>query len=261
MYKVLLVEDEDIIRKGLMFMVDWLKVQCVVVGEAADGEEGLALLQALQPDIVITDVKMPFKDGLAMLEEGRSQGDFEAIIISGYDEFEYAKKAITLDVTEYLLKPVDFTQLYQALEKLTQKMEEKRALRQYQQAVIRQKPDFRLEWPSRHKNKYTTRLLSHIQAHYREKVSLQELSREYGISCTYLNAKFKEDTHFTFNDFLNRYRIWQAVELLKQNTLKLYEIAELVGFPEYKYFNLVFKKYVGCSPRQFSEAVTERLPT
>ena len=114
MDKVLLVEDEDIIRRGLLYAVDWLKEDCVVVGEAIDGVDGLEKIDTLRPDIVITDVKMPYLDGLGMLEQSRDRG-YEAIILSGYDEFSYAKRAISLDVTEYLLKPVDFDALHESL--------------------------------------------------------------------------------------------------------------------------------------------------
>ena len=69
MYKVLIVEDEDIIRKGLLFTVNWQEAGCVVVGEAVDGEEGLEKIRETRPDIVIVDINMPIKDGLAMLEE------------------------------------------------------------------------------------------------------------------------------------------------------------------------------------------------
>ena len=255
MYKVLLVEDEEIIRKGLMFAVDWLKAGCVVVGEAMDGEEGLARIEELQPDIVITDVKMPFVDGLQMLERSRGQ-DYEAIILSGYDEFAYAKKAISLDVTEYLLKPVDFPTLYKTLEKMAQKIEQKRAMRQLK-ASEKEKAAPLLQLPMQGKSKYTEKLLRRIRKDYAKKLSLQELSEEYGVSSVYLHTKFKQDMHYTFNDFLNRYRIMQAVELLKEGRWKVYEVGEMTGFQDYKYFTAVFKKYVGYAPGKFREASEE----
>ena len=84
MLKVLLVEDENLIRRGLQYKMDWTEVNCVVVGEAATGQEGLAQIKALHPDIVITDIRMPDMDGLEMLREGRAICPFHAIIISGY---------------------------------------------------------------------------------------------------------------------------------------------------------------------------------
>ena len=96
MLKVLLVEDENLIRRGLQYKMDWTEVNCVVVGEAATGQEGLTQIKALRPDIVITDIRMPDMDGLEMLREGRAVCPFHAIIISGYGEFDYAQQAIRL---------------------------------------------------------------------------------------------------------------------------------------------------------------------
>ena len=100
MYKVLIVEDEDIIRKGLLFMVNWQDADCVVVGEAADGLEGLEKIRDTSPDIVVVDINMPVKDGLSMLEDSIEEYGYDAIIVSGYSDFEYARKAIRLGVTE-----------------------------------------------------------------------------------------------------------------------------------------------------------------
>lgn len=260
MNKVLVVEDEEIIRKGLLFTVDWLRAGCVVVGEAADGNEGLAKIAALQPDIVITDVKMPFKDGLEMLAESIAVFHYEAIILSGYGEFEYAQKAIALGVTDYLLKPIDFEQLYLVLAKAGEKLTAARNLRTYQRqhegtAVF---DGVLAENVMTHcRNEHVQKLLEHIRLHYQEKISLSELSDAYGFSSTYLNTKFKQETNYTFNDFLNRYRIVQAADLLRQNRLKVYEVAEAVGFQDYKYFNQVFKKYVGQAPGKFISSLGE----
>lgn len=253
MYKILIVEDEDTIRKGLIFMMDWLKVNCVVAGEAADGEEGLEKIKEIRPDIVITDIKMPFKNGIQMLEESIALYGYEAIIISGYSEFEDAKKAITLNVTEYLLKPIDFNHLYQTIEKLTDKIEASKKIREYIKTLDHIHTDLILDPPlmQSFKSKYVGKLLEDIKVCYNQKISLNELSKKYGLSCTYLNAKFKKETNYTFNDFLNRYRVLQAVELLKQDNMKVYEIAEAVGFQDYKYFIQVFKKYIGESPSKF----------
>ena len=97
-------------------------------------------------------------------------------------------------------------------------------------------------------------MLQYIQQHYAEHISLTDLSQELNISCTHLNAKFKGEMGYTFHDFLNYYRICKAVELQKQRNYKLYEIAELVGFSDYKYFNKVYKRYVGYAPNKIFPA-------
>ena len=116
MLKVLLVEDENLIRRGLAFQMNWTDVGCVLVGEAASGEEGLEQIEALHPDIVITDIRMQDMDGLDMIRRGQEICSFRSIILSGYSEFDYAQKAIRLGVLEYLLKPVDEARLAAALD-------------------------------------------------------------------------------------------------------------------------------------------------
>ena len=258
MYKVLIVEDEDIIRKGLMFMVDWQEADCVVAGEAVDGQDGLEKIREHRPDIVIVDINMPVKDGLAMLEESISEYGYDAIIVSGYSEFEYARKAIGLGVTEYLLKPVNFNELYDALDKITRKQKAAARLRDDMKQIDMEKKKLGiLDGISldeiKEGNRYVEFMMDYIRQHYSSRVSLTDVSEQCGMSCTYLNSKFKSDTGYTFNDFLNRYRMQKAVDLLKENKYKVYEIADLVGFSDYKYFIKVFKKYVGCSPVRFVE--------
>lgn len=252
MYRVLIVEDEDIIRKGLMFMADWTKVGCTVVGEAADGEEGLEKIKSLSPDIVIADVKMPIKSGIKMLEESIDHYGYDAIIISGYNEFSYAQKAVSLGVTEYLLKPVDFDELYAAIKKIISKQQASHRyqhnLQQYQHPPLLSSAILQLKNTN---DLNVNHMLSYIRNQYANRISLTDLSIKYNLSCTYLNSKFKVETGYTFNDYLNRYRILKAVDYLKLRKWKVYEIAEWVGFSDYKYFIKVFKKYIGCSPIKF----------
>lgn len=239
MLKVLLVEDENLIRRGLQYKLDWTEVNCVVAGEAATGQEGLSQIRALRPDIVITDIRMPDMDGLEMLREGRTVCPFHAIIISGYSEFDYAQQAIRLGVAEYLLKPVDVNELKNCLRRIAAGTQPKRESDALPETADK---------PTSLKNKYADAMLQYIRQHYAEHISLTDLSQQLNISCTHLNAKFKAETGYTFHDFLNYYRIRRAVELQKQGERKLYEIAELVGFSDYKYFNKVYKKYTGYSP-------------
>ncbi len=255
MYKVLIVEDEEIIRRGLMYIVNWSREGCVVVGEAGDGEDGIKKITELAPDIVITDVRMPFMDGLSMLEKTRSI-PYETIIISGYDAFDYAKRAISLDVTEYLLKPVDVDALHQALERVKEKLQKKRFYRweKREGGVASHAVALLMDLPEP-QNPYVREMLEMVHKRYASKLSVQQISQELGVSSVYLHTKFKQEMHYTFNDFLNRYRIGKAVEGLRQRDQKVYEIAELVGFSDYKYFISVFKKYTGCSPKKFMEQI------
>ncbi|MCY1713751.1 response regulator transcription factor [Caproiciproducens galactitolivorans] len=258
MYKVLLVEDEDIIRKGLMFMMNWAEYGCTIVSEAVNGKDGLDKIAGFRPDIVITDVKMPFLDGIEMLKKSIEEYGFEAIILSGYSEFDYAKEAVSLGVTEYLLKPLDMDLLGKALKKTAAKIAEKGEIEAFRRSrKIAAETDILLAGMAcrNHQSKYGKEMLDYIDRHYCEKISISDLCGRLNVSVTYLNAKFKEETNYTFNDFLNRYRIVRAVKMLKDSDMKVYEIAEAVGFQDYKYFIQVFKKYIGCSPIKFVNAL------
>ena len=122
-YKVFFVEDEIITREGIRDNVDWRASGFEFCGEAPGGEMALPLLRASQPDVLITDIKMPFMDGLQLSKIVRERMPWvKIVILSGHDEFEYAQKAIGLGVTDYLLKPVDAAELQSVVQKSVEKM-------------------------------------------------------------------------------------------------------------------------------------------
>ena len=136
--KVFICEDESIVREGLRDMIPWEKYGCEFVGDAPDGEMALPMIRELKPDVLITDITMPFMDGLSLSKIVTSeQPDIKVIIISGYSDFEYARQAIELGVEQYLLKPVTRADMIKALEGIRQKIveenEQKNYLSKYEQ--------------------------------------------------------------------------------------------------------------------------------
>ena len=116
MLKVLIVEDEEMIRKGIVLTVDWAALDCVVVGEASNGLEGLEAAKRLEPTLIITDLKMPKMDGIEMLRTLRAQGcGAYVIILTAYDDFTYAQSALRLGAVDYLLKPFHDGELEEAV--------------------------------------------------------------------------------------------------------------------------------------------------
>lgn len=127
-YKVFFVEDEIVTREGIRDNVDWKAFGFEFCGDAADGEMALPLVRAAKPDVLITDIKMPFMDGLQLAKIVRERmPGVKIVILSGHDEFEYAQKAIELGVTEYLLKPVTVHNLQQTLQKIATQLDRERA--------------------------------------------------------------------------------------------------------------------------------------
>jgi len=130
MIKVFLVEDEIIMREGIRHNIDWEKEGFEFVGEASDGELAYPLIQKLKPDILITDIRMPFMDGLELSRLVKQEmPDVKIIILSGYDEFEYAKEGINIGITEYLLKPIAGAKLLEAVKKVGQLVLDERRFR------------------------------------------------------------------------------------------------------------------------------------
>lgn len=262
MYKVLIVEDEEMIRKGLHYTYNWTGADCVVVGEAKNGKDGLMKIDELEPDIVLVDINMPVMNGLTMLEKSKDKYIYSAIIISGYDEFDYAKSAIKLGVSEYLLKPVEEVQLFEALDRAKNEVKLKK---QYE--IVKDKlenvedvdvlrgdflnSDFQ-------GSKHVMDMIRYVEENHKEKIKLKDMVELTGMSDTYLNQKFKEETSYTFNEFLNRYRIQKSINMMKTGEGKIYTIASDVGFSNYRYFISVFKKYTNVTPGEFLEYFRNR---
>lgn len=137
MYKVLLVDDEPSIREGLKTLIDWHEHGFAVCGDAVNGKDGLRRCAELQPDLVLADIRMPGMDGLQMIEEIIKRGmACRFIILTGYSEFHYAKKAIDCGVDSYLLKPIDPGELRDKLSRLRTMMDREKALQEQREGSV-----------------------------------------------------------------------------------------------------------------------------
>ncbi|WP_026504872.1 response regulator [Butyrivibrio sp. NC3005] len=134
--RVFLVDDEIVVREGIREAFPWDESQYTLVGEAPDGEMAVPMIRDTNPDIVITDIKMPFMDGIELCNILRSQFPWISIIVlSGYDEFEYARKCIQLGVKEYLLKPINAEELHICLDKVRLVIEQEKKEREHAQSL------------------------------------------------------------------------------------------------------------------------------
>lgn len=125
LYRIILVDDEEEVRKSIIHKIDWNVVGFQVVGDAENGEDALEKIELLEPDVVLTDIRMPYMDGLTLSEKIRQKyPSMKIVIFSGYDDFEYAQRAIKLNVTEYILKPVNVEELTAILKKIKKNLDE-----------------------------------------------------------------------------------------------------------------------------------------
>lgn len=241
MLKVLIVEDEEMIRKGIVLTVDWAALDCVVVGEAANGAQGLEAARRLEPSLIITDLKMPQMDGIEMLTALRAEGcTAYVIILTAYDNFAYAQSALRLGAVDYLLKPFHDGDLENAVTRIQQR----------QQPAAEATPIGAARKGD--KSKYVLEAMDYISKHYNEPdISVGTVAQSLNISEGYLSHTFKKETDYTLLNYLTRYRIHKAMELLKDCRVKVYEVAEQVGYRDIAYFSATFKKYAGISPSEY----------
>ena len=255
MLRVLIAEDEEMIRKGLVYTTDWLSMDCVVVAEAADGRDGYEKILEHRPDVVITDICMPFMDGIEMIKKASEQVRFKSILLTSYADFEYARRAIEARVCEYLLKPVDEEALADIMERLGDSRQVEHVM---EQAEI-EGGNLNLEYYMQldlSENQYVSRAIKAIREDFARKLSIESISDDLGVSASYLSRKFKEVTGQTFLDFLNKYRVQQAIVMLGTRQYRISEISEATGFTDYKHFCSVFKKYTSKSPTKFIKGVS-----
>lgn len=397
MYRVLIVDDEPVIRKGLRDTIEWDSLGLEISGEACNGAEALALIQANRPHILITDIRMPGMDGIELVKTIRDLGmNIKIIILSGFSDYAFLKEAIRLGVESYLLKPIDndelisnlvdavnniekeilrATQLSQGIELLRSntlnrlvtnaigrgefeekasfldvsltaerflcavciaedekngvfgygeplvalairnicdvlakgmsitfidaknrvvllfsggREEEMRAAadgilenvakqalencgisivtnvgitvstpediwKSYASATVRFDRERMAAEADQLEGKWSNavdRTLAYIVAHYHEALTLKQVAYVCDINTSYLGQIFKKETGESFTNYVNKYRIKKAKELLSHSSLRVYEIAEKVGFTDYHYFLRIFKKITGIIPTE-----------
>ena len=245
MLKVLIVDDEDLVRRGIVLGVDWAARGCVVVGEASNGEEGIAAVERYSPNLIITDVRMPRMDGIEMMKQLRQKGcKAHVIILTAYSDFSYARSALQFGADDYLLKPFRDQELIAAIDKVRQKERELTALT----------PQDTLPLVKGDKSKYVLQALEYIAAHYSDQdISITSIASHLGVSEGHLSHVFKKETSYTIISYLTQYRVHAAMKLLQDCRYKVYEVAEMVGYRDVAYFGSTFKKLVGMSPSEYQD--------
>lgn len=243
MLKVLIVDDEAVVRRGIVLGIDWAARGCVLAGEASNGEEGLAAVERYSPSLIITDVRMPRMDGIEMLSRLRERGNrARVILLTAHSDFAYAQSAVKLGADDYLLKPFRNEELIAAIDKVRRK---ERELATPAAALPLAKGD---------KSKYVLQALQYISLHYAdEDISITAIAQHLQVSEGHLSHVFKKETGYTVINYLTQYRIHRAMELLRDCRRKVYEVAGEVGYRDVTYFGSTFKKLVGVSPSEYQD--------
>lgn len=249
MLKVLVVDDERFVRQGLVMGTDWSDLDCTVVAEAEDGESGLAAARRYNPDLIISDIRMPQMDGIEMLRLLREEGSRARVIfLTAYSDFSYARSAVKLLASDYLLKPFEDGELEAAVTKIREQIYMERE----EKAKAEEEKLPRLTLNSSGKSKYVAKALAYIAEHYGdEDISVGTVADSLGISQGHLSHSFKKETEYTVMAYIMRYRMNAAIKLLSGSRYKVYEVAEMVGYRDITYFSSTFKKIVGVPPSEY----------
>ena len=234
MIKVMLVEDEVGTRNLLRIIVNWEEFHMKIVGEAQNGREALFRMQEEMPDLVVTDIKMPIMDGIALAEEIMEKYPaVKVIIVTAYDDFKYAQKALRAGAVDFILKPLKRQEVKDALLRVGRQIE---TVEEGAKDVIDQIRDF-------------------IEENYAQSsLSLSKVAEKYYLNSSYLSRTFRKKTGVPFVEYLNKIRIKHACDYLKSGNWKVYEIAEKVGIPNPDYFGRCFRKYMGISVNDYKKS-------
>lgn len=241
--KVLLVDDEIMIREGFKKLFDWEAHDCEVVGEAADGMEALVKIDSLLPDIAIMDINIPIVNGLKVIQKSRlKHPDMAFVIVSGYDDFSYCREALRLQITDYILKPVNYDEFGSCIDSLRISLFEK-DLKKRQDTGDEETPVFMI--------------VRYIQEHLSEDISLNILAEKFHLSAPYISQIFKQEIGVNFLAYLTGIRMEHAKKLLLSTAYSIAEISERSGYADYRVFTKAFKKAEGVTPSQFRRNLAE----
>jgi two-component system, response regulator YesN len=282
LYTIIIVDDEAAIRHGLVHYVDWKAMGFSVKTAFEDGKEAMAYLKNNKVDVVLTDIRMAEVSGLNLADFiNKNLPETCVLLMSGYKEFEYAKQAITHNVREYLLKPVEIDQLKQVFEKLHHEIAESKALsslknmlpldeERFIKTLIEKKPTSNSELESlimglingtasdenkTSKSDYIHSIIAkakeYIEENLSRDISLEDVSDHIYLSPVYFSRFFKEHNGKNFIIYVTEQRMKRAKQLLESRKYKVHEISQKVGYQSSKYFTRVFKKTYGITPTEY----------
>ena len=240
MYKVLLVDDEELERKILCFVLQNSSLPITIVGEAASGREALDKVRLTRPDLIIMDIKMPGIDGIEATRQIKAlYPTIEVIILSAYSRFSYSQQAIKAQATDYLLKPIQPQHLIEAVKLALDRLSLKKefhpcpALEFNQSQVLVRKA------------------MDYIESNYAKNISLNIVATHVHLSPAYLSRIFNKKTGSGLTEYLTQVRIKKAKQQLLMSTATIDQIAAATGFNSSSYFSAIFKKNEGITPTEY----------
>ncbi len=238
--RVMLIDDEESARRLMKAAIKWDELGMEVVGEAASGIEAINIIDDLKPDIAFVDISMPFMNGIEFTETATDRyPNLIIIIMTAFDQFEYARKCVSLPVFDYMLKPMVREEVVKVLERVKERLAKEKDY--WEEAV----PDSVGDSDS------VEQIERYLDENFTDStLNLALIAQRFGFSSSYLSRKFKADTGKKFVEYLNDLRMKKAIQYAKSGA-KMYLTASEVGIPDPNYFSRCFKKYTGMSYSEY----------
>ncbi|WP_050184078.1 response regulator transcription factor [Domibacillus robiginosus] len=240
--RVIVVDDEPKLRRGIERLIQANGEEWEIIGSFGSGKQCIDMIISmnLSFDAVFTDVRMPVMDGLSMLKELKSKTSYEffAVIISGYNDFSYVQTALREGAVDYLVKPIDRMELKKRLAKIKEEVQKKRVEETHSEENMSGPIQTAKQW---------------IDGHLSDPITIDKIASLVYMNPTYFSEFFKQHTGETILDYVTRKRMEKARTLLLASPMKIYEIAEAVGYTDKKYFSKLFKKYYGELPSKYRQ--------
>ncbi|MGE5633142.1 MAG: helix-turn-helix domain-containing protein [Caulobacteraceae bacterium] len=223
----IIVDDELLSYELLKYLIEKFHLPIKIIGQASAGDEALALIHNLRPDIVFLDIQMPKYNGIEVMEKIKASytGTIKFIVITAYSYFEYAQASLRLGAKDILLKPIEPKQFIETMER-----------------VIGYKYT---------DNNSFNEILEYVNNNYEKSMGLDDYAKQFHISSNYISRMFKKYTKVSFITYINELRIKKALELLKDTDLSIKEIAQKVGYNNLNYFYKNFRTITGITPKAF----------
>lgn len=223
MINAIIADDEPAVAKIICHIIEKEQVPIDIVGKAENGVEAVKLMKEKEVQLVFLDISMPFMNGFEVMESAPNK---DYIIITAYDSFQYAQKALRLGAKDILLKPIEYKQLIQSITRA-------------------------IGWKFT-ENTTLNGILEYINNNYQEKIDLTMIGNMFYISPSHISRLFKRYLNTNTISYVNEVRIKKAVELLNKENLSVKEVAELTGYESLNNFYKYFKLYTGSTPAAYA---------
>ena len=245
-YKIIITEDEAPIRRNIKSKIEECGLSFSVVESFRNGRQALEWLgcETNTADILLTDIKMPGMDGLELAKSiSESYPDLMVVIISGYNNFEYAREAMKYRVTDFLTKPVDIDELRSLLSELEKRLDQTNPdLNEEAEEIVK----------SRNSSSLADTITGYVEEHFKEQISVTTIAEEFDCSQEFINKLIKKNRGMTLSKYIIHVRISEAKKIIRTyDDIDMQSVGELVGYNDPYYFSRIFKKYTSMSPTQY----------